>query len=51
MLIAHGEFSVTIVGLVAARGGPIGPLATAYALVLAISGALITRWWGRPAPG
>jgi len=50
VLIVHGEFSVIIVGLVAANGGPIGPLATAYVLILAFSGPLITWWLGRPAP-
>jgi monovalent cation:H+ antiporter-2, CPA2 family len=50
VLIVHGEFSVIIVGLVAVKGGPIVPLATAYVLILAFSGPLITWWLGRPAP-
>lgn len=49
VLIVHGEFSVVIVGLVATRGDPLGPLATGYVLILGISGPLMPWWLGRPA--
>jgi CPA2 family monovalent cation:H+ antiporter-2 len=43
-LIARGEFSVVIAGLAVAAGySELGPVATAYVLVLAVSGPLITR--------
>ncbi|GAA1341089.1 cation:proton antiporter [Saccharothrix algeriensis] len=48
-LIARGEFSVVISGLVGATHPGLGPLITAYVLVLATSGPLITRWLGAPA--
>ncbi|TQM78926.1 potassium/proton antiporter membrane subunit (CPA2 family) [Saccharothrix saharensis] len=50
-LIARGEFSIVIVGLVGAVQPELGPLVTAYVLVLATTGPLITRWAGSPAAG
>lgn len=43
-LIARGEFSVVIIGLAGAGHGLLGPLVTAYVLVLATAGPLLTRW-------
>lgn len=45
-LIAHGEFSLVIVGLVGALHDTLGPLVTAYVFVLAIAGPLLTRLAG-----
>jgi CPA2 family monovalent cation:H+ antiporter-2 len=43
-LIARGEFSVVIAGLAITSGYfAIGPIATAYVLLLAVSGPIITR--------
>jgi len=43
-LIARGEFSVVIAGLAIAAGfAEIGPIATAYVLLVAVSGPIITR--------
>jgi CPA2 family monovalent cation:H+ antiporter-2 len=43
-LIARGEFSLVIAGLAVAAGyTELGPVATAYVLVLAVSGPMITR--------
>jgi CPA2 family monovalent cation:H+ antiporter-2 len=53
-LIARGEFSVVIAGLAITAGFvEIGPVATAYVLVMAVSGPIITRVVGHtrdPAP-
>ena len=44
-LVARGEFSIVIAGLAVASGlSEIGPVATAYVLVLAIAGPLLTRF-------
>jgi CPA2 family monovalent cation:H+ antiporter-2 len=44
-LVARGEFSIVIAGLAVAAGlSEIGPVATAYVLVLAIVGPLLTRF-------
>ena len=44
-LIARGEFSIVIAGLAVAAGIPaIGPLATTYVLVLAVTGPVLTRF-------
>lgn len=48
VLIARGEFSIVIVGLVAGTQPSLGPLATAYVLILAVTGPLITWLAGRP---
>ncbi|MER5267153.1 cation:proton antiporter [Actinosynnema sp. NPDC002837] len=50
-LIARGEFSIVIVGLVGVVQPELGPLVTAYVLVLATTGPLITRWAGSPTAG
>ncbi|MGY1777264.1 cation:proton antiporter [Geodermatophilus sp. SYSU D00804] len=43
-LIARGEFSVVIAGLAVAAGlTDLGPLTTAYVLVLAVAGPVVTR--------
>lgn len=50
ILIVRGEFSIIIAGLVAAVPNPVQALTTAYVLVLAIAGPLVT-WFadrGRP---
>ncbi|MFE9773688.1 cation:proton antiporter [Streptomyces sp. NPDC005931] len=50
-LIARGEFSLVIIALAGAQNDRLGPLATAYVLILAVVGPLVTRFAGpRPAP-
>lgn len=50
-LIAHGEFSIVIVGLIGVHQSTIGPLVVAYVFILAVAGPLITRFTdGRPSP-
>ncbi|MBT2368949.1 cation:proton antiporter [Streptomyces sp. ISL-10] len=57
VLIARGEFSLVIVGLVGTMHDRLGPLVTAYVFILAIAGPLLTRMAGttpltpRPTPG
>jgi monovalent cation:H+ antiporter-2, CPA2 family len=51
-LIARGEFSLVIAGLLGATVPGLAPLATAYVFVLAIGGPVLTRFLGgvpRPA--
>jgi monovalent cation:H+ antiporter-2, CPA2 family len=44
-LIARGEFSIVIAGLAVAAGIPeLGPVATGYVLLLAVSGPVLTRF-------
>jgi CPA2 family monovalent cation:H+ antiporter-2 len=44
-LVARGEFSIVIAGLAVAAGIPeLGPVATGYVLVLAVSGPVLTRF-------
>jgi CPA2 family monovalent cation:H+ antiporter-2 len=44
-LVARGEFSIIIAGLAATGGAPdVGPLATAYVLVMAVAGPLLARY-------
>ncbi|MEU3300751.1 cation:proton antiporter [Streptomyces sp. NPDC006678] len=43
-LVARGEFSIVIAGLAVAVEPRIGPLATAYVLILVILGPLAARW-------
>ncbi|MEI7033878.1 cation:proton antiporter [Streptomyces pratensis] len=43
-LVARGEFSIVIAGLAVASEPGIGPLATAYVLILVIAGPLTARW-------
>lgn len=45
-LIARGEFSLVIVGLVGTTHDTLGPLVTAYVFILAIVGPLLTRLAG-----
>jgi CPA2 family monovalent cation:H+ antiporter-2 len=46
-LIARGEFSIVVVGLVGAAADPrLGALVTAYVLILATAGPIITRFSG-----
>lgn len=46
MLIARGEFSLVIVGLVGTMQGSLGPLVTAYVFILAFACPLLTRLAG-----
>ena len=59
-LVARGEFSIVIAGLAVTAGiePALGPLATAYVLILVIVGPLTARyteplasWWSRRAEG
>lgn len=43
-LVARGEFSIVIAGLAVGVEPGIGPLATAYVLLLVIAGPLAARW-------
>ncbi|WP_078888313.1 cation:proton antiporter [Streptomyces sclerotialus] len=43
-LVARGEFSVVIAGLTTAVEPRIGPIATAYVLIMVILGPLTARW-------
>ncbi|MEU6444365.1 cation:proton antiporter [Streptomyces sp. NPDC047046] len=43
-LVARGEFSIVIAGLAVGTAPEIGPLATAYVLILVILGPLTARW-------
>lgn len=43
-LVARGEFSVVIAGLAVATEPRIGPIATAYVVILVILGPLAARW-------
>ncbi|WLW53909.1 cation:proton antiporter [Streptomyces sp. YU58] len=43
-LVARGEFSIVIAGLAVATEPRIGPLATAYVLILVILGPITARW-------
>ncbi|WP_415948354.1 cation:proton antiporter [Streptomyces sp. KLOTTS4A1] len=45
-LIARGEFSLVIVGLVGTTHSTLGPLVTAYVFLLAVAGPLLTRFAG-----
>ncbi|MFF7159135.1 cation:proton antiporter [Streptomyces sp. NPDC008139] len=44
MLVARGEFSIVIAGLAVGVEPRIGPLATAYVLILVVLGPLTARW-------
>ncbi|MFP1625621.1 cation:proton antiporter [Streptomyces sp. 5K101] len=46
VLIARGEFSLVIVGLVGTTQDTLGPLVTAYVFLLALAGPLLTRFSG-----
>ncbi|WP_171168297.1 cation:proton antiporter [Streptomyces sp. I05A-00742] len=43
-LVARGEFSIVIAGLAVSAEPRVGPLATAYVLVLVVLGPLAARW-------
>ncbi|MGW8375872.1 cation:proton antiporter [Streptomyces sp. ODS28] len=43
-LVARGEFSIVIAGLAVSAEPQIGPLATAYVLLMVIAGPLAARW-------
>ncbi|WP_093799941.1 cation:proton antiporter [Streptomyces sp. Wb2n-11] len=43
-LVARGEFSIVIAGLAVATEPRIGPIATAYVLILVLLGPLAARW-------
>jgi monovalent cation:H+ antiporter-2, CPA2 family len=43
VLIAHGEFSLIILGLVGAQEGPLGAVVVGYVLILAVLGPILTR--------
>ncbi|MFJ6211776.1 cation:proton antiporter [Streptomyces sp. NPDC092296] len=43
-LVARGEFSIVIAGLAVGTEPRVGPLATAYVLILVIVGPLAARW-------
>jgi monovalent cation:H+ antiporter-2, CPA2 family len=45
-LIAHGEFSVVIIGLVGAQHEVLGPLVVAYVFILALAGPVLARFAG-----
>jgi CPA2 family monovalent cation:H+ antiporter-2 len=56
-LVARGEFSIVIAGLAVTSGLPqVGPVATGYVLILAVTGPVLTRVveplgaWFRPVP-
>lgn len=49
-LIARGEFSIVIIGLAGASGPVLGPLVTAYVLILAVTGPIVSRFSGRRRP-
>jgi len=44
VLVARGEFSIVIAGLAVGTEPRIGPLATAYVLILVLLGPLTARW-------
>ena len=47
-LIAHGEFSIVVVGLVGAQHPSVGSLVVAYVFALAVTGPVLTRLAGDP---
>jgi CPA2 family monovalent cation:H+ antiporter-2 len=50
-LVARGEFSIVIAGLAASAGYvEVGPLASAYVVLLGVAGPLIARFAGRVPP-
>ena len=50
-LIARGEFSIVIISLAATTGGDLQPFVTAYVLIVAVLGPVITRFASPVAPG
>jgi monovalent cation:H+ antiporter-2, CPA2 family len=49
-LIARGEFSLIIIGLVGTSVPGVAALATSYVFVMAIVGPMLARWVGGPLP-
>jgi monovalent cation:H+ antiporter-2, CPA2 family len=49
-LIARGEFSLVIIGLVATSSAALGAVATPYVFILAILGPVVTRFAGAGVP-
>ena len=49
-LIARGEFSLVIIGLVATSSAALGAVATPYVFILAILGPVVTRFAGSGVP-
>jgi CPA2 family monovalent cation:H+ antiporter-2 len=49
-LVARGEFSLIIIGLVGAGIPVVAGLATAYVFIMAIAGPVLARFSGGPAP-
>jgi monovalent cation:H+ antiporter-2, CPA2 family len=49
-LIARGEFSLIIIGLVGASIPAVAALATSYVFVMAIAGPVLARFTGGPLP-
>jgi CPA2 family monovalent cation:H+ antiporter-2 len=47
-LIAHGEFSLVIIGLAGTSVAGVAPLATSYVFVMAIAGPVLARFAGGP---
>lgn len=43
-MVARGEFSIVIAGLAVGVEPRVGPLATAYVLILVVLGPLTARW-------
>ncbi len=43
-LIAHGEFSIVVVGLIGTGSATVGPLVVGYVLILAVLGPVATRF-------
>ncbi|ORB85898.1 cation/H(+) antiporter [Mycobacterium kansasii] len=50
-LIARGEFSLIIIGLVGASIPTVAALATSYVFIMAIAGPVVARYTGGPLPG
>ncbi|VBA36099.1 cation:proton antiporter [Mycobacterium attenuatum] len=50
-LIARGEFSLIIIGLVGASIPTVAALATSYVFIMAITGPVVARYTGGPLPG
>ncbi|MGY6652462.1 cation:proton antiporter [Amycolatopsis sp. TRM77291] len=44
ILVPRGEFSIVIVSLAGAASATLGPIVTAYVLILATIGPVLTRW-------
>jgi CPA2 family monovalent cation:H+ antiporter-2 len=49
-LIARGEFSLIIIGLIGPSIAEVAALATAYVFIMAIAGPVLARYTGGPLP-